>query len=267
MIRHKASFPCRVALLAVLALTVSTNAAAADKPLLVFAAASLKNAVDGVAAAFDKTHPAADIKVSYAGSSTLARQIEAGAPADVYMSADRQWMDRLQQDHLIDAASRVDLLGNTLVLIAPKDSRVQVRLRRAADWRRALGSGGYLAMANTDAVPAGIYGRQALTHLGVWQQLQGRIAQADDVRAALHLVDVGQSPLGVVYASDAVADKANVRVVDTFAPESHARIIYPAARIADSQNPLDAAFLRFMQTPKAARIFRRWGFQVLASNA
>ena len=236
-----------------------------DKPLIVFAAASLKNAMDGVARVYDKRHDGADVKVSYAGSSTLARQIEAGAPADIYVSANQQWMNKLAADGLIDKSSRYDLLGNSLVLVAPKNSDVQVTLKKHVDLLVKLGHGNYLAMANTDAVPAGIYGKHALQWLGVWSQMQGHIAQGDDVRAALALVSRGESPLGVVYSSDAVADQG-VRVVDTFPSASHKAIIYPAAATADSDNPQNADFLAFLKSDTAAKIFKRWGFKVVAGQ-
>lgn len=255
----------------VLALGVTSQSAwAADataaqprQPLIVFAAASLKNAMDDVVAAYEKTHAQADVRTSYAGSSTLARQIEGGAPADIYVSANQRWMDQLAADGLIDTASRYDLLGNSLVLVAPKSSDVQLSLHKPMNLAAALGSDGFLAMANTDAVPAGIYGRHALTWLGAWQRLQGHIAQADDVRGALALVSRGESPLGVVYSSDAVADKG-VRVVDTFPADSHQPIIYPVAATAGSHNAADADFLAFLKSAQAAHIFTRWGFKIVA---
>lgn len=252
-------------LLASAAQAASSNASQQTRPLIVFAAASLKNAMDGVVGAYEKTHPKADVRASYAGSSTLARQIQGGAPADIYVSANQDWMDQLEKGGLIDSASRYDLLGNSLVLIAPKSSDLQVSLKKHVDLFGKLGKDNYLAMANTDSVPAGIYGRTALTWLGVWSTLKGHIAQADDVRGALALVSRGESPLGVVYSSDAVADKG-VRVVDTFPKASHKPIIYPAASIADSENTQDAAFLAFLKSPQAAQIFKRWGFKVVASQ-
>lgn len=236
-----------------------------SKPLIVFAAASLKNAMDGVVGAYDKAHPKADVRASYAGSSTLARQIQGGAPADIYVSANQDWMDQLEQGGLIDSASRYDLLGNSLVLIAPQSSDLQLSLKKRVDLIDKLGEGHYLAMANTEAVPAGIYGRHALTWLGVWSSLKGHIAQADDVRGALALVARGESPLGVVYSSDAVAD-SGVRVVDTFPKASHQPIIYPAAATADSDNRQDEDFLTFLKSPQAARIFKHWGFKVVAGQ-
>lgn len=237
-----------------------------DKPILVFAAASLKNAMDDVATAYDKSHPGPDVKISYAGSSTLARQIEAGAPADIYISANEQWMDKLAEDGRVDKDSRYDLLGNSLVLIAPRSSGEQIQLTKGIDLRNALGEGNYLAMANTDSVPAGIYGKQALQWLNVWSGIRDRIAQAADVRAALHMVDLGQAPLGVVYASDAAADGKNVQIVDTFPKASHKPIVYPVAAVADSDNAQDDEFLDFLKTDTAAKIFKHWGFRVLSSS-
>lgn len=243
--------------------TAAAATSNSEQPVVVFAAASLKNAMDGVAKAYDASHDGPAVKVSYAGSSTLARQIENGAPADVYVSANQQWMDKLAEDGLIDQASRYDLLGNSLVLIAPKDSDIQVELKKHIDLLSKLGDDQYLAMANTDAVPAGIYGKHALQWLKVWPQLQGHIAQGDDVRAALALVSRGESPLGVVYSSDAVADQG-VRVVDIFPSASHKPIIYPAAATAESDNPQDAAFLDYLESEQARKIFKRWGFKVVA---
>lgn len=251
-----------VCLVPLVAQAADRSSQATAKPLLVFAAASLKNTMDGVADAYETSHPGADVRVSYAGSSTLARQIQSGAPADIYVSANQDWMDQLEKTGLIDAASRYDLLGNALVLIAPTSSKAQVKLAKGVDLTGKLGPGNYLAMANTDAVPAGIYGRQALTWLGAWSGLQDQIAQAEDVRAALALVSRGESPLGVVYSSDAVADQG-VRVVDTFPAASHKPIIYPVAATADSDNPQDQGFLSFLKAAPAARIFEKWGFKVL----
>ncbi len=236
-----------------------SSARADDDSLLVFAAASLKNAMDGVAQAYETAHDAR-VKVNYAGSSTLARQIERGAPAEIYVSANQDWMDKLQEDGHIDNASRVDLLANSLVLIAPKDSTVTLSIAPDFPIARTLGDD-YLAMANTDAVPAGLYGRQALSTLGVWGALNGHVAQADDVRAALALVARGESPLGVVYASDAVAEK-DVRVVDTFPADSHDPVVYPAAIVKGVDDPQAASFLTFLQSDEAAVIFKKWGFRL-----
>jgi molybdate transport system substrate-binding protein len=250
--------------LAALLMALPLSATAQSERLLVFAAASLKNAMDDVTQAYEAGQDV-DVRVSYAGSSTLARQIEQGAPADLYVSANQAWMDRLEDDALVRANSRFDLLRNRLVLVAPKDSTQALALSPDIDLAGALGDGRYLAMANTDAVPAGIYGRQALQHLGLWQGLQGRIAQADDVRAALALVARGETPLGIVYASDAVAEE-DVRVVDTFADDSHDPIVYPAAILAGVDNPQAKALLRFMRQHQARAIFERWGFDVVTQD-
>jgi len=243
----------------------ATDRDTGHRPLIVFAAASLKNAMDDVARAFEASHPGADLRTSYAGSSTLARQIQGGAPADIYLSANQQWMNQLGESGLIDTASRYDLLGNSLVLIAPKKSQAAIRLDKHVDLLASLGPDNYLAMANTDAVPAGIYGRNALTWLGAWRGLQGHIAQAEDVRGALALVSRGESPLGVVYSSDAVADHG-VRVVDTFPAASHKPIVYPVARVADSHNPQDDVFLAFLRGDQARQIFTRWGFIIVTGQ-
>ena len=241
-------------------LGVALPAAAQGDRVLVFAAASLKNAMDDVASAYEASHDT-DLRVSYAGSSTLARQIEQGAPAGVYVSANEAWMDRLEERGRIVAASRVDLLRNDLVLVAPSDSDVRPTLAQKSDLFAALGANGYLAMANTEAVPAGIYGRQALQQLGLLEELQGRIAQSEDVRAALALVARGETPLGVVYASDAVAEH-DVRVIETFAADSHDPIIYPAALVTDADTPAARDFLAFLQSEPARRLFKQWGFSI-----
>lgn len=251
-------------LLLVVGCSLTLPAAAQDDRLLVFAAASLKNAMDDVASAYEASHNT-DLRVSYAGSSTLARQIEQGAPAAVYVSANRAWMDRLEERGRIRAASRVDLLRNDLVLVAPSDSDIRPTLAQKSDLFAALGANGYLAMANTEAVPAGIYGRQALQQRGLWDELQGRIAQAEDVRAALALVARGETPVGIVYASDAVAEH-DVRVIETFAADSHDPIIYPAALVTDADTPAARDFLAFLQSEPARRLFKQWGFGIAGAE-
>lgn len=242
---------------------VPATAQAAGDRLLVFAAASLKNAMDDVATAYEQDHDV-DVKVSYAGSSTLARQIERGAPAEVYVSANQDWMDKLESDALIAPDSRIDLLANSIVLVAPAGSDVSIEIAPGFALVDRLGDG-YLAMANTDAVPAGIYGRQALTSLGVWDTLSGHVAQADDVRAALALVARGESPLGVVYSSDAVAED-DVRVVDTFPADSHDPIIYPAAILQGVDNPQAKPFMAYLQSEAAGRTFKKWGFGLAGTS-
>ena len=233
--------------------------AAADRgPLLVFAAASLKESMDEAAAAYE-AGGTDRVEVSYAASSALARQIAQGAPADVFVPADAEWMDWLGERGLIDAASRRELLGNELALVAPQgDGDMAVDLADAPALLARLGDG-RLALAMTDSVPAGKYARQAFTSLGVWEALQGRTAEVDNVRAALMLVARGEAPLGVVYGSDARAEP-RVRVVAVFPATSHPPIVYPAARVAASGHPGAGGFVEWLGSPEAGAIFLRHGF-------
>lgn len=233
------------------------------KDVLVFAAASLKTALDQVAADWrDRTGK--QVTISYAGSSSLARQIEQGAPADLFISASSEWMDYLQSGDLIKAGSRRDLLGNRLVLVAHGVEAARIELDAKTDLAGMLGDE-RLAMALVDSVPAGVYGKQALMSLGHWDALSSKVAQTDNVRAALALVSSGEAPLGIVYASDAVAD-VGVSVVAVFAQESHAPIIYPAAVAANSTSVDAQAFLEAMSGPGAAEIFRAQGFEPLVGQ-
>ena len=247
-----------------LGLSLAASAGAAPpkpEPITVFAAASLKEALDEAAVVYEG-QTAQPLRMSYAASSALARQIEQGAPADVFVSADLDWMDYLQQRKLIDESSRRNLLGNSLVLIAPKTSSAQaLTLKPGVDLRPLLGDG-RLALALTASVPAGKYARAAFESLGVWRQLQPKVAEAENVRAALMLVARGEAPLGVVYASDARAEP-NVRVLATFPANTHPAIVYPVARIRASKRAQTAAFVRWLKTPAAATVFRRHGFAVL----
>lgn len=230
-------------------------------PLTVFAAASLKESLDEAAQAYQKA-TGQEVRVSYAASSALARQIEQGAPADVFVSADLDWMDYLQQRKLIDEASRHDLLGNTLVLIAPAGSKAKkVALKPGVDLLPLLGPG-RIALALTESVPAGKYARAAFTSLGVWPQLQPKVAEAENVRAALMLVARGEAPLGVVYGSDAQAEP-KVRVLATFPAGTHPAIVYPLAVIKASAHPRAAGFAQWLRSKDAAAIFRRRGFTPL----
>jgi molybdate transport system substrate-binding protein len=243
-------------LLGVLALPL-TPAQAVD--VTVFAAASLKNALDDAVKLYEaKTGD--KVVVSYAASSALAKQIESGAPADIFFSADLDWMDYLQQRNLIDAASRHTLLGNTLVLIAPKDSTVSLTIDKNFPLLQALGPDGKLAMASVDSVPAGKYGKAALTHLGVWDQVAPRVAQAENVRAALAFVAKKEAPLGVVYGTDAKSELA-VRVVGVFPAESHPKILYPVA-LTGSAKPEARKFLEFLLSSEAVSAFEAQGFTV-----
>ena len=228
--------------------------------ITVFAAASLKNAMDAVTAEWAKEtgHRAL---MSLAGSSALARQIQQGAPADVFISANSDWMDRLEEDGLIAPKTRFDLLGNAIVLIAHGTDAPAVEITPDLDLAGVLGAD-HLAMALVDAVPAGIYGKAALTHLGLWNSVADKVAQGDNVRAALAFVSTGEAPFGIVYATDAVADK-RVSVIGTFPADSHPPIIYPAAAIKDSTNPLTQSFLTFLRSKPAQAAFQAQGFVFL----
>jgi molybdate transport system substrate-binding protein len=236
-------------------------ARAADAPLTVFAAASLKESMDEAALVF-RRETGQQVRVSYAGSSALARQIERGAPADVFVSADVDWMDVLQSQGLIDAHTRSALLGNTLVLVAPKHSAAHaITLDQSADLLPLLGERGRIALALVDSVPAGRYAKAAFDSLGMWDDLRSRTAEAENVRAALLLVARGETPLGVVYGSDARAEP-RVKVLGTFPEPAHPPIVYPVAKVKSSTHPQAAVFVRWLRTPQAMRIFRERGFSV-----
>jgi molybdate transport system substrate-binding protein len=231
----------------------------AGPPLTVFAASSLKETLDDAAALYARTH-AVPVRVSYAASSALARQVEEGAPADVLVSADRDWMDVLQREGRIDARTRRDIAGNTLVLVAPSTRRIApFALRRGVALRPLLGRDGRLAVALTASVPAGRYARAALGSLGQWPAVRDRAVEAENVRAALELVARGEAALGIVYATDAAAE-SRVRVVARFPAGSHARIVYPAARVTASRHPQAAAFVAWLRSPAAQAVLRRHGF-------
>ena len=253
--------------LAALVLAPTDRAARADEPVGVFAAASRKNPRDDAAAAWTKA-TGKTARISYAGSNALAKQIEAGAPADLFISADLAWMDYVDRAGLLKAGSRIDLLRNALVLIAPgpKDSAADPQVALAPNLgttlTRILG-GGRLAMATIDAVPAGKYGKAALQKLGAWDAVKGQVAQAENVRAALLLVARGEAPLGIVYATDAAADPS-VHVVATFPADSHPPIVYPAAVTRESRNPDAGTLLGYLRGPEARGSFERQGFTVVA---
>ncbi|MBL0936829.1 MAG: molybdate ABC transporter substrate-binding protein [Rhizobiaceae bacterium] len=237
--------------------------ARAQEPVTVFAAASLKTALDAISESWSQEE-GRQATVSYAGSSALARQIEEGAPADLFISADLDWMAYLTDRDLIDTASERRLLGNRIVLVAPADSSVELSIAPGFDLAGALGDG-RLAMANIDAVPAGRYGKAALESLGVWDGVADKVAQAENVRAALQFVALGEAPLGIVYQTDATVEPG-VRVVGAFPEDSHEPIIYPAALTVDSANPDAAAFLNYLQGDAARAIFEEQGFTVLAGD-
>lgn len=246
-----------VAVAAICAVVAAPVRAAAET-VLVFAAASLKNALDQVTPRFEQ-EAGHQITVSYAASSVLARQIQLGAPADMFISANTAWMDLLEENGQIVDATRVDLLGNSLVLIAGANSKVLDGEDITADFDLDAYLGdGYLAMALVDAVPAGIYGKAALESLGQWNALQDRVAQADNVRAALALVATGAAPLGIVYLSDAMADP-RVTVVGRFPADSHQPIVYPAALTAWGK-PSARQFLTYLQDDAVTDAFLEQGF-------
>ncbi|KQO70003.1 molybdate ABC transporter substrate-binding protein [Methylobacterium sp. Leaf88] len=239
----------------------------AEAPVVVFAAASLKNALDAATAAWT-TETGKTARISYAASSALAKQIEAGAPADLFLSADLAWMDDVAGKDGLKPGTRSNLLRNALVLIAPKDSPVALALKPgpdlAATFAKALGDG-RIAMGNVAAVPAGKYGKAALESLGAWEGVKDRLAQAENVRAALLLVARGEAPLGIVYATDAVSDPS-VRVVATFPAASHPPVIYPVALTKESTNPDAAALLAYLRSPAARVFFERQGFSVIGAE-
>ncbi|MGD9615902.1 MAG: molybdate ABC transporter substrate-binding protein [Alphaproteobacteria bacterium] len=246
--------------MAVLALAGPTHAQGGNP--LIFAAASLKNALDAVNRRYE-AETGRRVTISYAASSTLAKQIESGAPADLFLSADRRWMDYAATHELIDPKTRHDLLGNDLVLIAPKDSSLdagQVTIAPGFPLKEMLGDG-RLAMAEPNSVPAGVYGKAALTGLGVWDQVAGRVAAAENVRAALALVARGEAPLGIVYKTDAAVEPG-VRIVGTFPSETHEPIIYPVALTRSARRDI-MAFAEYLRGPAARKIFEEHGFAVL----
>jgi molybdate transport system substrate-binding protein len=237
---------------------VATAVPAAERPVTVFAAASLAEALEEVGAAYRARGGA--VRFSFASSAQLARQIEGGAAADVFFSADETWMDYLEARGRIDPASRASLLGNRLVLIAPADSAVALSIGPGFPLAAALGAG-RLACADPDAVPAGRYAREALTRLGVWDGVAGRLAPAENVRAALALVARGEVPLGIVYETDAALEP-RVRTIGVFPADAHTPIRYPVALVRGAQ-PAATAVVRFVAGPEARAIFLKYRFSVL----
>jgi molybdate transport system substrate-binding protein len=246
------------ALLVLASLGAARPAAAED--VVVFAAASLKNALDDAVGAFQQAG-GDKVNVSYAASSALAKQIESGAPADIFVSADLDWMDYVQQRTLIKPETRKNLLGNRLVLVAPVSSDVKVEIKRNFPLASLL-KDGRLAIADPDAVPAGKYGKAALEKLGVWSSVADKLARAENVRAALFFVSRQEAPLGIVYQTDAAADKG-VKIVAVFPEDTHPPVVYPIALIAGSKNSGAAKFLGFLESAAAKPIFEKQGFTVL----
>lgn len=244
------------------AIALSLAAPAAAEEITVFAASSLTNAMTEVEAGFEAA-TGHDVTVAYAGSSALARQIRQGAPADVFISANADWMDALEADGLLAPGTRVDLLSNALVLIAADAEADPVEIGPDMDLPALLGTG-RLAMALVEAVPAGLYGKAALTSLGQWDAVAPKVAQAGNVRAALALVALGEAPFGIVYATDSKAEEA-VSVVGTFPADSHPPITYPAAALGRSDTALTGEFLAYLRGAEARAIFEAEGFTMLVS--
>ena len=231
-------------------------AATGPAPITVFGAASLTNVLGDLGNQFSK-QTSIPVRCSFAASSALARQIDNGAPADIFFSADVEWMDYLQQRHLIKPRTRRNVVGNRLVLVAPADSTIKLAIAPHFALAYALG-GGRLATGDPDSVPVGRYAKDALTALGVWQDIAPRLIRADSVRSALAFVARGEAPLGIVYETDALIDK-KVRTVDVFPADSHPPIVYPAA-LMSSAKPDAARFLAFISGPAGDAAFKAYGF-------
>jgi molybdate transport system substrate-binding protein len=249
----------RAAGAALIAATLSLPAQAQFRDVVVFGDASLKNALDEANGLF-LFENGSGIKVSYGASSSLAKQIESGAPGDVFISDDLDSMDYLAERKLIKLDTREKFLGNKLVLIARADSNVALTIGQDFPLVQALGNG-RLAMADPTAVPAGKYGKAALEKLGVWASVANKVASAQDVRAALLLVSRGEAPLGIVYQTDAAADKS-VKIVATFPESTHPPIVYPIAILASSTNGVAPVYLQYLLSPKAEPFFEKQGFVV-----
>jgi molybdate transport system substrate-binding protein len=250
-------------LAAILAITLNTTARAAD--LVVFAAASLTDALKDLAPLWEK-QSGDKLQFSFAASSTLARQLDQGAPANLFMSADQKWMDWAQDRALIANASRRNLLGNALVLVMPKDSLRPVVISKSLDLASLLGSDGRIATGDPSNVPAGMYAKEALTKLGLWDIASPRIAGSDSVRSALLLVERHEAPLGIVYATDA-AVAPNVAIAGVFPADSHSPIIYPCAVTKTGDTAQARKFLDFLAGPEAQAVFIKRGFTVLSAPA
>lgn len=250
----------RAAGLAIVLASLAFNAASAAEKVTVFAAASLKDVLTSISDEW-KTETGNEAVLSFAGSSALAKQIAEGAPADVFISADLDWMDNVEKQGLVKDGTRVSLLANRIVLVAPADSAAAVTIAPGFDLSGALADG-KLAMANTESVPAGKYGKAALEKLGVWDAVGPKVAQAENVRAALLLVSRGEAPFGIVYETDAKVDP-KVKILDRFPEDSHAPIVYPAAVLKDARSPVAGAFLDYLKGEKAKAAFEAAGFTAL----
>jgi molybdate transport system substrate-binding protein len=250
----------RRSLTALLVALALSGPACAAETVTIFAAASLKTALDEAAGTFTAKTGVA-VNASYAASSALAKQIEQGAPADLFASADTNWMDYADKHSLIQPATRVDLLGNTLVVIAPKDSAVVTLPLTSEAFDKAVGDGKW-STGTVATVPCGIYAKESLTKLGIWPTAEPKLAQADNVRAALQFVSRGEAALGVVYQTDANADP-KVKVVATFPDQTHSPIVYPFALTKTAAGDAPAKFLAFLTSDDAKAIFEKQGFILL----
>jgi molybdate transport system substrate-binding protein len=229
----------------------------------IFAAASMKNALDGAAKEW-KAATGNDVVATYAASSALAKQVEAGAPADIFISADLKWMDYLDTAGMIKHETRQNMFGNALVLVESKDNAKQYEISKDLDLSAMLGSG-RLAVGLTESVPAGIYAKKALQTLGLWDSVKDKLAEAENVRAALLLVSRGEAPFGIVYKTDTKAD-SGVTIAGTFPESSHPPVVYPVAIVKASSEPLAQDFMKFLASEKAGAIFTDQGFTLLSSK-
>lgn len=242
----------------IISLGFSINFSVNAESVTVYAAASLTNAINDLEKIYEKQNKV-EVKTSYAGSSTLAKQIEAGAPADIFISADTQWMDYLQNKKLVAANDRLNLLGNRLVLITPKGRSVKVKLDKTTDPNKVFT--GKICTGDTKSVPVGKYAKQAFTNLGWWNRIEPKLVETEDVRAALNFVARGECQVGIVYATDAAISK-DVTVVGVFPENIHSPIIYPVGMM--KKNPNSKKFYQFLQSNQAKVVFKKYGFSVLA---
>lgn len=246
----------RYALAVCVGLFSHTQAFAVDK-VTVYAAASLTNVINELDVIYEQKNKV-QIQTSYAGSSTLAKQIEAGAPADIFISADVQWMDYLQKKQLVSANDRVNLLGNRLVVIAPKARPIKLKIDKSFDFTRV--AQGKWCTGDTKSVPVGKYAKQALISIGWWDKVSTHLVETEDVRAALNFVASGECQLGIVYATDAAISK-NVVIIGTFPENTHQAIIYPIGLV--KKNTESMKFYKFLQSSQATKVFKKYGFSVL----
>jgi molybdate transport system substrate-binding protein len=247
---------CALAVVLLMSLNAAIGAAG---QVTVFAAASTTNALSDIGRLFGEKKMG-DVVFSFASPSTLAKQIENGAPANLFVSADLAWMDYLEKKEMVEPGTRINLLGNRLVLIAPTDNKVNVNITPALDISKLL-SGGRLSTGDPSHVPVGKYAQQALTKLGLWEKVKEHVAGARDVRSALMLVERGEAPLGIVYATDAAISK-KVRIIGVFPKDSHPQIVYPVALVKGNVTPVAKDFLEFLRGPEAGALFEKYGFSV-----